>query len=182
MINRQVFLEYTRKMSLTKHCIHRAHVSLIHKKAVKDSYNAAFENMDAKIRNKELSIAKAVPFSKNLKEKKFTAKDKEYQRLLEGLLVSELKNEALNNTAAEVIAAKSKGISTVHFYYGVYEIPQKRIYEQGSSSSVTENESGELYPHVICVLMNKDGKPVHGFLYPAYREGRYGDKERYDYI
>lgn len=182
MVDRKVLLEYTRKMSLKKHCIHRVHMSNL--KAGKTVCNSNFSigAAEPRIQTKELAIAKTVPFSKGLKEKKFTTKGKEYRRLLEGLLSCELKNEALGNVASEVFASKCKGAKSVHLFYGVYEIPQKRVYEQGSSAFVTENESGEVYPHLICVVLSKDGEMLHGLMYPAYREGRYGDKDRYNCV
>lgn len=183
MINRDVFLEYTRKMSLKKHCLQRMHIATIVSKKSKSGQCDAFGKLEPKTQNRELSIAKEIPFSKNLKEKKFLVKEKKYKQLLEGLLYSELKNKELNNVAAEIIASKykGKGLKYVRLYYGVYEIPQKRIFEQGSSSLVTENESGEIYPHIICAITDKNSKILHGFIYPAYREERYGDKERYNY-
>lgn len=184
MINRDIFLEYTRKMSFKKHCLQRIHITTLVSKKAKSCKCDSFTKLDPKIQNKELPIAKEVPFSKKLKEKKFSTKDKKYKQLLEGLLLSELKNKDLNNVAAEVIASKykGKGLKYIRFYYGVYEIPEKRIYEQNSSSLLTENESGEIYPHIICVLTDKENKVLHGFLYPAYREERFGDKDRYDYF
>ena len=182
MIDRNIFLEYTRKMSLQKHCLYRLHIANFKAKKAADSFLTSFGNARMPLQTKELAIAKQIPFSKNLKEKSFSKKDEKYQQLLEGLLQSELKNEKLNNVVAEVVAEKSKNIQQVHFYYGAYEVPQKRIYEQGSSSSLTENESGEVYYHIICAMLDKSGNVVHGFLYPAYMEERYGDKERYDYF
>jgi len=182
MIKREIFLEYTRKMSLKKHCLHRVHISEITNKKVNRYNNFAIGSIDPKIQNKEITLAKNIPFSKALKEKLFTSKGKDYQKILNAILTAELKNDAIINFTAEELAKKCKGTKYVHFYYGVYEIPQKRIYEQGSSNSVIENESGEIYPHLICVLTDKNDEILHGFLYPAYREDRYGDKTRYDYI
>jgi len=182
LIDRSVFLEYTRKMSLKKHCLQRVHVTQLKSRKTWRSSNFAFGAVEPKVQNKEVGIAKAVPFAKELKEKKFLKKDAEYHRLLEALLLSELKSEPLANVAAEVAAGKCKGAKSVRFYYGVYEVPQKRVFEQGSSALVTENESGELYPHLICVIEDAKGKMLHGFMYPAYREERYGDKERYDFV
>lgn len=182
MVNRKIFLEYTRKMSLKKHCLHRVHIYESSKAKTPKMKNFAIGNAEPKTQAKEIAIAKSVPFATHLKEKAFTKKDSEYKKALEGILISELKNEELNNTVAKAISSKTKNVKYVRFYYGVYEIPQKHIYEQGSSSFVTENESGELYPHLICVLSDKENKPLHGFLYPAYRESRYGDKDRYNYF
>ena len=77
MVNRDVFLEYTRKMSLKKHCLQRVHSATLVSKKVRTGNNDAFNKLEPKVQNRELKIAKTVPFSKELKEKKFLVKEKD---------------------------------------------------------------------------------------------------------
>ena len=128
-------------------------------------------------KTKNLELAKAVlqaETNKQLKDYRIpetARKPGSIWQLLDGILESELKNDAFLDILYEVIGEKYQpGYSYACFlYFGQYDVPVK-----GSDKEWLEG-SEEVYTYLLCTLRPLEGeyepgKPTAGFLYPAFKE------------
>lgn len=175
-INREEMLELTRRMTLSRNCFSRIAGAYMDEEGFVDgTFNTHFLKLSAKEKEKNLAIAKAIPFSEtniNLKEYHFQKED-EYQesfwRLLMALRECELKNDALLYTFYEFVGEhyKSNHPYGIYIFYGNYDIPLKAK----DKESLWESE--EVYQFMICAIAPivgdyELGEPESGFLFPAF--------------
>ena len=113
MLNREDMLELTRRMTLKRTNLSRVAGCYFDEEGFDDgTVNVNFLNLSAEDKEKNLRIAKAIPFgetNKNLIEIDFPGETREsgdMMRLLDGLKEINLKNDAMMQTFYEVISEK----------------------------------------------------------------------------
>lgn len=177
MLNRDDMLELTRRMTSKRANISRIAGCYFDKEGYIDgTVNINFLNLSGADKEKNLKIAKAIPFgetNKNLIEIDFpgeTRESGEMMRLLDGMKEINLKNDALMQTFYEVLAEKMpKGNPFAIFVYsGTYDIPVMGFDKE------EQWESEEVYDYLICVVSSVYGdyeldEPECGFLYPSFK-------------
>ena len=178
MLNRNDMLELTRRMTTKRANISRVAGCYFDEEGYDEgSFNINFLKLSMPDRDKNLKLAKTVPFgetNKNLIELDFPCESKEsdvMMRLLDGMKEVNLKNDALMQTFYEIVAEKmSKGKKFAIFVFnGTYDIPLI------GSDKGEQWESEEVYNYLICIVA-----PVHGdseleelecgFLYPSFKD------------
>jgi hypothetical protein len=141
------------------------------------TFNVSFFDLSAKDKEKNLEIAKAIPFAetnKVLREYDFPGKDPkslEMMRLLEAIRTSRLENDAMLETFYGVVGEnhKTDASYSIMLFFGSYDIPIKGLDHSG------QWESEEVYDYLICAICNLAGEyessePYAGFLYPSYKD------------
>lgn len=175
MLYRDDLLELTRRMTPSRNCFGRVAGSFRDSEGNDDgTFNTFFLGLKEKDRDKQLSIAKSIPFAKTneeIKEYKFPGESKksvEVYKLLTALNVCELKNDALLETFYDYIGDRyySETEYAIYIYHGTYDIPAK-----GKDKEWLEGGE-EVYSFIICAicpLINGEPlKPECGFLYPSF--------------
>lgn len=184
-INREDMLELTRRMTLKRNCFSRiAGAYLDGDGCIDGTFNRHFQRLSEKDRERNLQIAKAVPFSDTnveLKECAFTENQKKpggLWQLLMALKECELKNDAMLDVFYEMIGEKYQpGESyAVYVFYGSYDVPLI------GKDKESQWESEEVYSFLICAVcpVSADYEPKEpecGFLFPAFKD-RSGDVNR----
>lgn len=182
MIHRDDMLELTRRMTLARHHFTRAAGAYFDKDGEFDgSFNTSFLKLSAKEKEKNLQIAKEIPFSETNKElverklKTGTSQEKEIVRLLEAINSCGLKNDSLLDIFYDLAAEQVKSHSpfAILLYHGEYDVPRK------SAAGDYQDESEEVYSYTICAICPlkeeyEPDEPVQGFLYPGF-SGRSAD-------
>lgn len=182
MIDRKDMLELTRRMTPARHHFTRIAGAYFDEKGEFDgSFNTSFLKLSAKEKEKNLSIAREIPFSETNKElvahklRTVTAQKKEMLRLLDGINSCELKNDSLLDIFYDLAAERAccKSSFAVFLFHGEYDIPLK------STAGDYQGESEEVYSYTICAICPLKGEyepdlPVQGFLYPGF-SGRSAD-------
>lgn len=177
-INREDMLELTRRMTLKRNCFSRIAGAYLDKDGFVDgTFNKHFQNLSAKDQQKNLEIAKAVPFSEtNVQLKEYAFKPEEEKpgsiwQILMALRECGLKNDALLDVFYEMFGEKYRAESdyAVYFFYGSYDVPIKA--KDGESLW----ESEEIYSFLICTVCPvsgdyEAGEPECGFLFPAFKD------------
>lgn len=175
-IERDDMLELTRRMTPARNCFGRIAGDYRDEEGYDDgSFNTFFLSLNNHDRDTQLSIAKAIPFSKTNEELKaldypgVSFDSREMMKLLYTLNACELKNDALLDTFYELVAEKYKpGYEYgIYVYQGSYDVPVK-----GKDKEWLEG-SEEVYSFMIVALcpVDKDfnpSAPEYGFLYPAF--------------
>lgn len=141
------------------------------------SFNTNFLKLSRSEMEKNLAIAKAIPFSKTneeLKEYSFTMKNNEQRKiyqLLSEIKESGLKNDAMLETFYEVVGEhyKAEGDYAIYVFHGSYDIPVK-----GTDKEWLEG-SEDVYEFIICAICPvhgdyEAGSPLCGFLFPSFSE------------
>ena len=132
MLNREDMLELTRRMTPKRANISRVAGCYFDEEGYDDgTVNVNFLNLSGSDKEKNLKLAKAIPFgetNKNLTEIDFPGETREsgdMMRLLDGMKEVNLKNDALMQTFYEVVAERMpRGIPFAIFVYsGTYDIP-----------------------------------------------------------
>ncbi len=178
MLNREDMLELTRRMTVSRNNINRIAGAYMDSDGYIDGdFNVNFLNLDNKDKEKNLAIAKAIPFAETneqLKEYRFPGDGKEakqMQMLLEGLRECGLKNDALMENFYEYVGESYETTSdySIIMFHGTYDIPIK------GSDKAEQWESEEVYDYIICAICPlKDeyepGLPECGFLYPSFKD------------
>lgn len=187
MINREDMLELTRRMTPARTCMDRIAGGYMDRDGEIDgSFNVHFLKLSAKEKERNLAIAKAVPFSRTneqLKEYDFSAQDERsgsVWQLLRAMRECGLKNDALNETFYELVGEKLRwdGEYAVFLFHGTYDVPLK------ASDKESLWESEEVYEYLICTVSPltgeyEAGEPEWGFLFPAFSD-RSGDEHKID--
>ncbi len=175
-INREDMLELTRRMTLTRNCFNRAAGAYMDEEGYVDgTFNTHFLKLSSGEREKNLAIAKVIPFSEtnvNLKHYQFAEKDEKpgsIWQLLMALRECELKNDVLLDSFYEYFGERYQSDKSyaIRIYHGNYDVPMK--------AQDKENlwESEEVYQFIICAVCPlyddyEVGKPECGFLFPAF--------------
>ena len=175
-INREDMMELTRRMTLSRTSMTRIAGAYMDDEGFIDgTFNINFLNLKGADKEKNLSIAKAIPYSKtneNLKRYAFKkdamGKDSMF-RLLMGMKTCGLKNDAIMDIFYEFISAhyplgKAYGVFVFH---DRYDVPVK------AADHERLWESEEMFEYIICAICPVDGdyepeKPEWGFLFPAF--------------
>lgn len=142
---------------------------------VDGTFNTNFLKLSPADKEKNLALAKAVPFSEtnvNLKRYPFPKEQMAagtMWQLLNGIKKSGLKNDALMDIFYEIVGEqyRSYGDYAVYMFHDRYDIPVK------AADHERVGESEEVYEYLICIFASvsgdyEPGQPECGFLYPAF--------------
>ncbi|MDO4293453.1 MAG: DUF4317 family protein [Eubacteriales bacterium] len=187
MINREDMLELTRRMTPARTCLDRIAGGYMDRDGELDgSFNVHFLKLSGKEKERNLAIAKTVPFSRTneqLKEYCFAPGSLQpggIRQLLTAMRECGLKNDALNETFYELVGERFRAAKdyAVFLFHGVYDVPRK------ASDKESLWESEEVYDFLICTVgplsgEYEPGKPEWGFLFPAFSD-RSADEQRID--
>ena len=175
MIDREDMLALTRRMTVKRTSMTRIAGGYMDSDGCIDgTFNIAFLKLSPANREKNLQIAKKVPFAEtnqNLQEYKFLQENMQNDslwKLLMGMRACGLKNDALMETFYEIVGAnyKSKGDYAVYVFHDRYDIPVK------GTDHERQGESEKMYEYLICAIcpVSGDYEPGErecGFLFPA---------------
>lgn len=176
MINREDMMELTRRMTLERTSMTRIAGSYMDAEGFIDgTFNTSFLKLSPGERQKNLAIAKAVPFSEtntNLKRYRFmdeARKAGSTWQLLMGMKSCGLKNDALMETFYEMVGEiyQTDHDYAVFVFHDRYDVPVK------ASDHERMWESEEVFEYLICAVCPVSGdyepsKPECGFLFPAF--------------
>ena len=178
MINREDMLELTRRMTPKRTSMTRIAGSYMDADGFVDgTFNTNFLKLSGTDKEKNLAIAKTIPFAetnKNLKQYKFAPnamKAGSMWQLLMGIKTSGLKNDALLDTFYELVGEiyKTNHDYAVYLFHDRYDVPGK------ASDHERVGESEEVYEYIICTICPvtgdyEAGKPECGFIFPAFTD------------
>lgn len=178
MINREDMMELTRRMTPSRSSMTRIAGSYMDSEGFIDgTFNTNFLKLSGKEKEKNLAIAKAIPFSetnRNLKRYKFSKdamKAGGMWQLLMGIKSCGLKNDALMETFYELAGEcyRANGDYAVYIFHDRYDVPVK------AADHERLWESEEVYEYIICAVCPvtddyEPGKPECGFLFPAFSD------------
>lgn len=181
-INREDMMELTRRMTATRNCFSRVAGAYFDEEGYVDgTFHTHFLKLQPRERDKNLAIAKAIPFGETnvkLKEYRFTAEDQKpggIWQLFMALREKELKDDVLLDTFYEYFGERYRSDApfAVRIYYGTYDVPLK------AKDKESLRESEEVYRFMICAVCPlyenyEVGMPECGFLFPAFSD-RSGD-------
>lgn len=179
MINREDMLALTRRMTVKRTSMTRIAGGYMDQDGYIDgTFNTDFLKLNPEEKEKNLQIAKAIPFAdtnKNLKEYAFPdekMKGGSVWKLLMGMRACGLKNDALMETFYEILGEQyqSDGDYGIYVFHDRYDIPAK------GKDHVRLGESEEMFEYLICAICPvrgdyEPGEPECGFLFPAYTDG-----------
>lgn len=142
------------------------------------TFNTSFLKLSPADKEKNLNIAKAIPFAqtnKNLKEYVFVnekMRPDSMWKLLMGIRACALKNDALMETFYEIVGEKYHSTKdyAIYVFHDRYDIPAK------GQDHVRLGESEDMFEYLICAICPltgdyEPGEPECGFLFPAYMDG-----------
>lgn len=178
MIDREDMLALTRRMTVKRTSMTRIAGGYMDSDGCIDgTFNIAFLKLSPADREKNLQIAKKVPFAEtnqNLQEYKFLQENMQNDslwKILMGMRACGLKNDALMETFYEIVGAnyKSKGDYAVYVFHDRYDIPMK------GTDHERQGESEKMYEYLICAICPvsgdyEPGDPECGFLFPAFMD------------
>ena len=175
-INREDMLELTRRMTVKRSSMTRIAGAYMDREGYVDgTFNNNFLKLSPADKEKNLALAKTVPFSEtnvNLKRYRFPKEQMTagtMWQLLNGIRNSGLKNDALMDTFYEIAGEeyRSCGDYAVYMFHDRYDIPVK------AADRERVGESEEVYEYLICIFAPvsgdyEPGQPECGFIYPAF--------------
>lgn len=175
-IDREDMLELTRRMTVSRNCFARLAGAYLDEDGLVDgTFHTHFLKLSAAEREKNLKIAKTIPFAETnvkLKNYRFAEKDKKsgsIWQLLMALRECELKNDALLDSLYEYLGERCRigHPYAIYVFYGNYDVPVK------GSDGESQWESEEVYRFLVCALCPvfgdyEAGMPESGFLFPAF--------------
>ena len=177
-INREDMLELTRRMTVKRNCFHRIAGAYLDADGFIDgTFNIHFQKLSSADQEKNLKIAKAIPFSETNEELKLYHFSEEAKRpgniwsVLMELRNSELKNDALLESFYEFVADQysASGDYAIYMFYGSYDVPVK------AKDKASLWDSEEVYNFLICAICPVSGDyelgdARCGFLFPAFTD------------
>ena len=182
MINRNDMLELTRRMNLSRSSFDRVAGCYLDRDGdIDGTFNTNFPKLSPQDRQRQMAIAKTVPFSRTNEELKdypiLTGKDS-MQQLLYALVRCGLKNDALLDIFYEQVSDRYRA----HGDYGIFVAHASYDMPAFGSDGQRLEDSVEVYEFLIATVCPvsgdyEPGKPVWGFLYPAFA-GRSADPSR----
>lgn len=155
MINREDMLALTRRMTVKRTSITRIAGSYMDIEGFIDgTFNTSFLKLSPAEQEKNLALAKKVPFAKtnkNLKEYKFCDDRRNPDsmwKLLMGMRACGLKNDALMETFYEIIGEHYQADEdyAIYVFYDRYDIPAKGL------DHIRQGESERMYEYILCVI------------------------------
>ena len=179
MINREDMLALTRRMTVKRTSITRIAGGYMDIDGFIDgTFNTSFLKLNPVEQEKNLALAKKVPFAKtnkNLKEYKFSDDQRNPDsmwKLLMGMRACGLKNDALMETFYEIIGEHYQADEdyAIYVFHDRYDIPAKGL------DHIRQGESERMYEYILCVICPlsgeyEPGEPECGFLFPAFVDG-----------
>ena len=179
MINREDMLALTRRMTVKRTSMTRIAGGYLDMDGYIDgTFNTGFLKLSPDEKEKNLQIAKVIPFAdtnQNLKEYAFSSekmKGDSMWKLLMGMRVCGLKNDALMETFYEIIGEHYQADEdyAIYVFHDRYDIPVK------GADKERLGESEAVFEYLICVICPlaeeyEPGMPECGFLFPAYTDG-----------
>lgn len=178
MINREDMLELSRRMTPARSSISRAAGAYYDEEGYVDgTFNIHFSKLSAGERSKNLKMAKTILLSKtneNLTEHTISRNARKLGslwQLLDGILESELKNDAFLDILYELVGEnlpEGEPLACT-IYFGQYDVPVK-----GTDKEWLEG-SEEVYTYLLCTVSPQEeqyeaGIPEFGFLYPVFKQ------------
>lgn len=178
MINREDMLELTRRMTPARTSMTRIAGSYMDADGnIDGTFNINFLKLSPGEKGKNLTIAKAIPFSgTNEQLKRYTfpeasMKQGSMWQLLMGMKSCGLKNDALMETFYDLTAEsyQSDHDYAVFVFHDCYDIPAK------AADHERLWESEEVFEYIICAVCPltgeyEPGDPECGFLFPAFSD------------
>ncbi|MDD3746806.1 MAG: DUF4317 family protein [Anaerostipes sp.] len=178
MLNREDMMELTRRMTPSRTSFTRIAGAYIDKDGCIDgTFNTNFLNLPFREREKNLRIAKTIPYAKtnvNLRDHKFTKSSMgpgSMWQLLRGIQTCGLKNDELMELFYDVVAEQYKSDKdyAIFVFHDCYDVPVK------AADHERLGESEEVYDYIICAICPLEGeyepgKPECGFLFPSFVE------------
>ena len=179
VIDREDMLALTRRMTVKRTSMTRVAGAYIDRDGFIDgTFNIDFLKLSAGEKEKNLAIAKAIPFAptnKNLKRYEFPqekmGKGSMWQFLM-GIRSCGLKNDALLDSFYEMVGEnyRSTGDYGVFLFHDCYDIPAK------AADHERLGESEQIFEYLICAFcpVSSDyepGMPQCGFIFPAFDAG-----------
>lgn len=179
MIDREDMLALTRRMTVKRTSMTRIAGGYLDLDGYIDgTFNTSFLKLSPAERERNLQIAKKVPFAQtnqNLQEYPIMQEKMQGDsvwKLLMGMRACGLKNDALMETFYEIVGEhyKAKGDYAVYVFHDRYDIPAK------GSDHERLGESEEMFEYLICTISPVSGdyevgEPECGFLFPAFMDG-----------
>lgn len=180
-INREDMLELTRRMTLSRNCFSRIVGAYFDEDGYVDgTFNTHFQKLSKPDQEKNLQIAKAIPFARSnveLKQYSFPEKSRtpgSVFNFLKGALDAEFKNDAIFDLFYEMFGERyQKGNDyAIYFFLGNYDVKLK------GTDKKELGESESVYRFMICSICPvsgdyEPGQPEAGFIYPAYNGSGY---------
>lgn len=178
MINREDMLELTRRMTPSRSSFTRIAGCYVDEEGFIDgTFNTNFLKLSAREKEKNLAIAKTIPFSntnENLKEYKIADHGNgtvSMLQLLQGMKACGLKNDALMDTFYELITERYQHNEDycIYVFHDRYDVPVKAMDKERLG------ESEEVFEYLICAICPltgeyEPGSPECGFLYPMFED------------
>ena len=175
-IEREDMLELTRRMTTKRSSMTRIAGSYMDPEGFVDgTFNTNFLKLSASDKEKNLNLAKSVPFAEtntNLKMYEFSEKAMRpggIWQLLMAMKSCGLKNDALMDTFYELVGEcyHSDHDYAVYVFHDRYDVPVK------TADKERQWESEEVFEYLICTICPvtgdyEPGKPECGFLFPAF--------------
>ena len=175
-INREDMLLLTRRMTPKRTSITRIAGCYVDRDGFIDgTFNTDFLKLSPKDKEKNLAIAKAIPFAKTneeLKRRKFSEKERGKDglwQLLWAIRDCGLKNDALLDIFYERVIEDCHFSQdyAIYLFHDRYDIPAK------GTDHARLGESEQTYEYLICTLCPvsgdyEPGRPAGGFLFPAF--------------
>lgn len=179
MIQREDMLALTRRMTVKRTSFTRIAGCYADADGFIDgTFNTSFLKLADRDKEKNLAIAKAIPFAQtNQKLKRYPfpkeAMGKEgVWQLLMGIRACGLKNDALLDVFYELVTEnyQSEKDYAVYLFHDRYDIPAK------AADHERLGESEQMFEYIICAICPvsgdyEPGMPECGFLFPAFAEG-----------
>lgn len=179
MIQREDMLALTRRMTVKRASFTRIAGCYADADGLIDgTFNTSFLKLPDRDKEKNLAIAKAIPFAQTnqkLKRYPFSNEAMEKERawqLLMGIRACGLKNDALLDVFYELVTEnyRSEKDYAVYLFHDRYDIPAK------AADHERLGESEQMFEYLICAICPvfgdyEPGMPECGFLFPAFAEG-----------
>ena len=179
MINREDMLELTRRMTVKRNCFDRIAGAYMDADGYVDgTFNTSFLSLSPAEKEKNLQIAKTIPFAttnQELREIRMPVEGendaKDLWKLLLAIKSCGLKNDALLDTFYEIVGERFKADAdyAIILFHGIYDIPRK------GADHESQWESEDVFEFIICAVCPltgryDPGKPEWGFLFPAFTD------------
>lgn len=175
-IEREDMLELTRRMTTKRTSMTRIAGSYMDAEGFVDgTFNTNFLKLSSSEKEKNLNIAKAVPFSEtnqNLKMYEFSGEAMRpggIWQLLMAMKSCGLKNDALMDTFYDLVGEcyQTDHDYAIYVFHDRYDVPIK------TADHERQWESEEVFEYIICTICPvsgdyEPGKPECGFLFPAF--------------
>ena len=175
-IDREDMLELTRRMTVKRTSMTRIAGGYLDAEGFIDgTFNTNFLKLSAAEKEKNLNLAKAIPFAEtnqNLKMYEFSHEAMSpggIWQLLMAMKSCGLKNDALLETFYELIGENYNADCdyAIYVFHDRYDVPIK------TADHERQWESEEVFEYIICVISPimgeyEPGKPECGFLFPAF--------------